>query len=204
EGRPDTIVFFQIPDVRRVLRDIAFWDIYYEHCSYFSPGSLARLFRQNGFSVLNLSTDYDDQYLMIEAKLDQEGGKYFPELEDDLDQLSQDVKYFTTEYPKVLEGWKNYLKDAKQSNKRVVLWGSGSKAVAFLTTLGITDEVAYGVDINPHKHGTYLAGTGHEIVGPEFLREYQPDIVIAMNPIYREEIQRDLDRLGVSAELRTV
>ncbi|NOK63670.1 MAG: methyltransferase domain-containing protein [Chloroflexi bacterium AL-W] len=204
EGRPDTIVFFQIPDVRRVLRDIAFWDIYYEHCSYFSPGSLARLFRQHGFSILDLSTDYDDQYLMIEAKLDQEGGKHFPALEDDLDQLTQDVQYFTTEYPKVLEGWKNYLQDAKQSNKRVVLWGSGSKAVAFLTILGITDEIAYGVDINPHKHGTYLAGTGHEIVGPEFLRGYQPDIVIAMNPVYRQEIQRDLDRMGVSAELRTI
>jgi len=45
----DTIVFFQVPDVMRILRDLAFWDIYYEHCSYFSSGSLARLFRKCGF-----------------------------------------------------------------------------------------------------------------------------------------------------------
>ena len=43
--RRDTIVFFEVPDVGRVLREQAFWDIYYEHCSYFTLGSLARLFR---------------------------------------------------------------------------------------------------------------------------------------------------------------
>ena len=62
----------------------------------------------------------------------------------------------------------------------------------------------YVVDINPYKHGKYLAGTGQRIVAPEFLREYQPHVVIAMNPIYGAEIQRDLDRLGVGAELQAV
>jgi hypothetical protein len=28
------------------LKEVAFWDIYYEHCSYFSPGSLAATFRR--------------------------------------------------------------------------------------------------------------------------------------------------------------
>jgi len=44
-NRTNTLLFFQVPDVTRILRDCAFEDIYYEHCSYFSPGSLARLFR---------------------------------------------------------------------------------------------------------------------------------------------------------------
>ncbi|MEM1271139.1 MAG: class I SAM-dependent methyltransferase, partial [Bacteroidota bacterium] len=65
--RTDTVVFFQIPDTERILRDIAFWDVYYEHCSYFSKASLDYLFRATGFHVLNTWTDYDDQYLMIEA-----------------------------------------------------------------------------------------------------------------------------------------
>ena len=49
-----------------------------------------------------------------------------------------------------------------------------------------------------------MAGTGHEIVAPEFLREYQPDLVVAMNPIYLDEIQADLDELGVGARLVAV
>ena len=41
-------VFFELPDMERVLEHGAFWDIYYEHCTYFTRGSLARLFRETG------------------------------------------------------------------------------------------------------------------------------------------------------------
>ena len=40
----------------------------YEHVSYFSPGSLARLFRATGFEPLVLELEYDDQYILIEAR----------------------------------------------------------------------------------------------------------------------------------------
>ena len=63
-----TVVFFQVPDVTRILSECAFEDIYYEHCSYFSPGSLARLFRKSGFEILDLRSEYDGQYLIIEAR----------------------------------------------------------------------------------------------------------------------------------------
>ena len=78
-----------------------------------------------------------------------------------------------------------------------MLWGGGSKAVAFLTTLGVTNEIAYAVDINPRRSGTFLAGGGQQIVAPEFLRDYRPDVVIIMNPIYRDEIQAALADMGV-------
>jgi hypothetical protein len=83
----------------------------------------------------------------------------------------------------------------------VVLWGSGSKAVGYLTTLGLKDEVAAVIDINPHKHGQYLAGTGHEIVSPDALVHLVPDVVVVMNPIYLDEIQGDLHRRGLFPEL---
>jgi hypothetical protein len=202
--RHDTMVFFQIPEVRRVLRDRGFWDIYYEHCSYFSPGSLARTFRRAGFDVLSLGTEYDDQYLMIEARPSR--GTPTPPLpeEDDLAGVTADVSAFTAEIGPTLERWRALARDLRASGRKAVLWGGGSKAVAFLTTLGVTDDLPYAVDINPYKHGTYLAGNGQKIVGPEFLREYRPDVVIVMNPIYVKEIGRDLDAMGIRAELKPV
>jgi len=65
--RPATLVFFQVPSVERILAECAFEDIYYEHCSYFSKRSLSGLFERCGFRVLNVRTEYDDQYLTIEA-----------------------------------------------------------------------------------------------------------------------------------------
>ena len=80
-----------------------------------------------------------------------------------------------------------------------------SKGVAFLTTLGQSlDDIAYAVDINPIKTGTFMAGTGQEIVAPAFLKAYQPDVVIIMNPVYRDEISRDLQVMGLAPEIRTL
>ncbi|MBT8400620.1 MAG: class I SAM-dependent methyltransferase, partial [Rhodothermia bacterium] len=62
------VVFFQVPNSLTIFRDTAFWDIYYEHCNYFSAGSLGRLFQTNGFRVDRIWTDYHDQYLMVEAR----------------------------------------------------------------------------------------------------------------------------------------
>jgi SAM-dependent methyltransferase len=203
-NRRDTIVFFQIPEVRRILREQAFWDIYYEHCSYFSQGSLARLFRKSGFDVMDLGTEYDDQYLMIEARPGT--GRSSPALdqENDLDELKADVAYFTESLQPTLEKWNRRLSEIRQTGRRVVIWGGGSKGVAFLTKLGVTDEIPYAVDINPYKHGTFMAGTGQEIVGPEFLKRFHPDLVVVMNPIYREEIKADLQKLGLSPEILAI
>jgi hypothetical protein len=58
--------------------------------------------------------------------------------------------------------------------------------------------VQYVVDINPYKHGSFMAGTGQEIVGPQFLTSYKPDLVVVMNPIYMEEIRAEIARVGVT------
>jgi SAM-dependent methyltransferase len=202
--RLGTIVFFQIPEVRRILQERAFWDVYYEHCSYFSKGSLARAFRGSGFDVVELWTDYDDQYLMIEAH--PRTGAPAPPLpeEDDLELLRTDIAGFVAGIEGFLAHWRERLATYRREGKRVVLWGAGSKGVAFLTKLGVTDEIAYAVDINPYKKGTFMAGTGHPIVLPEFLKDYRPEEVIVMNPIYCDEIRNDLANLGLSPQLTPV
>jgi hypothetical protein len=49
-----------------------------------------------------------------------------------------------------------------------------------------------------------MAGTGQKIVAPDFLKEYKPDAVIIMNPIYKKEISENLYRLGLTPEILTV
>jgi len=204
QNKTDTTVFFQVPNVVRILRDIEFCDIYYEHCSYFSPGSLARLFRGNGFDVIDIWEDYEGQYIMLEAKPGiRKESKPLPQ-EDDVTALNKDIEFFTKNVKHRLGNWKLYFQNARENGLRVVLWGGGSKGVAFLTTLNIQDEIEYVVDINPNKHGTFMAGSGQEIIGPEFLKKYKPDVVIVMNPIYCKEINEELERIGVKTELKSI
>ena len=201
----ETVVFFQVPDFRRILQEIAFWDIYYEHCSYFSLGSLSRLFRKSGFEVTDLWRDYGDQYLMIEARSGRDQTRERLQAEDDLDDLTKDLNIFVTNQVQKIQKWRSEINAFMEDGCKVVLWGGGSKAVAFLTTLQIKpNKLQYVVDINPYKSGTYMAGTGQEIVAPNFLIEYKPDVVIMMNPIYHVEIQQDLNKMGVQAKLMPV
>lgn len=203
-GQRDAIVFFEVPDVLRVLRELAFWDIYHEHCAYFSAGSLARLFRSCGFEVLALARDYGDQYLLLEARPGPEPASACHHEACDLEELTQAVAYFRANHAQKLASWRCRLERLRTQGRRTVLWGSGSKAVAFLTTLGVRDEVEYVVDVNPFRHGKYMPGAAQQIVAPECLVTYRPDVVVVMNPLYVEEIRGHLAQLGVRAELITV
>lgn len=150
---------------------------------------------------MELGTEYDDQYLMIEARPGTGSGPSPLPEEDDLEALRQDVAYFTSTLQTTLKRWQKRLSEIKSGGRKAVIWGGGSKGVAFLTKLNIVDEIRYAVDINPHKTGTFMAGTGQEIVAPEFLKTLKPDLVIVMNPIYTTEIAAELARLGVTAEI---
>ncbi|PZF79275.1 class I SAM-dependent methyltransferase [Jiangella anatolica] len=204
--RTDTVVLFELPDVRRVLEEGAFWDVYYEHCSYFSTGSLARLFRRTGFEVLNQWTAYDDQYLIVEARPSTTPAPGTPEaVEGDLDAVGRAADRFAAAHAAMMDRWRERLRHVADGGGRSVIWGSGSKGVAFLAALGADSAlVDAAVDINPFKHGRYMAGSGHRIVAPKELQELRPDLVIAMNSAYLDEIGRDLATMDVATTLEAV
>lgn len=204
-SRRDCIVFFQVPDMMRIFRDSAFWDVYYEHCSYFTAGSLRRLFERCGFEVLETATEYEDQYLTITAKPAEEIPSNARASNSEIDVLLQQAQNFSHRCEETISAWRSDLAGCNAEDQKVVIWGSGSKGVAFLTALGsAADRIEYVVDINPHRQGKFMAGTGQEIVAPELLESYRPDVAIAMNAIYRPEIQKELDRMGLAARLLTV
>lgn len=193
--------FFELPDMERILVERAFWDVYYEHCSYFTRGSLARLFRRAGFEVTRLEKIYDGQYLMLEAVPATTQVAELPPDDDDLARTGAQVAAFETGIRDQLARLRGAVEGWRRNGRKVVIWGSGSKATGYLTTLGLREEVAAVVDINPHKHGKFVAGTGHEIVGPEHLPALRPDVVVVMNPVYVEEIGAELRRLGLAPEI---
>ena len=203
--RPDTVMLFELPDVQRVLDEVAFWDVYYEHCSYFSLGSLGRLFRQTGFEVVELSLEYDDQYLLIGARPSTVPAAGEPLAEEgDLQKLRDGVAHFRTGYDKLVADWRTRLESLRANDGTAVIWGSGSKGVSFISNLNLSSEVAAAVDINPHKWGKFMVGSNHEIVSPDKLKEIDPELVVVMNPIYLDEIGADLNELGLAPELKAL
>lgn len=197
----ETINFFEVPDTTRILKEVAFWDIYYEHCSYFTLGSLARLFRLNNFEIEYLSKDYFNQYLLIDSKPTKQLSEKYFDSEETVKTTSKNVLDFSVNSSKKIEKWKTILNTIKEEKKKAIIWGSGSKCVGFMTTLNMVNEVNYIIDINPLRHGKFVSGVGKQIMPPEFLRKYNPDVVIIMNPVYITEIKRDLNNMGITPEI---
>jgi len=195
------ILFFEIPSIVRILQIQAFWDIFYEHCTYLSPGSLARLFRMTGFEVLDMYLEYDNQYLFIEAKPVVGSSEKIHPLEESIEELKQMTINFVQKISIQLQEWRDRLLTFKREEKKVVIWGGGSKSVGFLTQFDDIGVIEHVVDINPHMRGNYIPGIGKQYVGPDFLKEYKPDAVIIMNSVYIEEIEKMLNEMGLNPEL---
>lgn len=200
KGDKKVTVFFETPDVKRVLAEGAFWDIYYEHCSYFTEGTHARLFRQEGFEVTDSALGYDDQYILQYAI---PAGRHDAARlrEDEHQELTGLAKAFPDKVRGVQNRWRDLVLSHHDAGRRVVLWGGGSKCVSFITTLGLDSEIDFVVDINPYKQSKYLVGTGHLVAEPGALKERPADLIIVMNPIYVNEIRKTLADLGLSPEV---
>lgn len=213
-GEQQSVVFFEVPNALWTLRRGGIWDVIYEHCSYYSPSSLAHLFRRHGFRVLAVNEVFGGQFLTIEAT--PAGGEQAADAAgdnghtpdgraaigaEDLLALTADARAFAANYAAKRDEWRARLRALAAAGQRGVVWGAGSKGVTFLNATGAGEEIVAVVDINPRKQGKYVAGTGQRIVAPADLPALRPDFVIIMNANYRAEIGEMLAEAGVMAEI---
>ena len=206
---PEVRLGFEVPDARRILAEGAFWDVYYEHASYFTAGALARAFAFAGFDVLDVRREYGEQYLILEAAPAAGQGPSgrpapLPPAADDLAETAALVAGFREEARARIAGWRAAFAAWAGQGRRVALWGSGSKAVGFLTTVGDPGIVACVVDINPARQGRFMPGCAMPIVAPAQLAAHRPDIVLVMNPLYRDEIAAEIRAMRLAPEILTL
>ncbi len=197
----DTVVYFEVPEVLFILRDLSIWDIVYEHCNYFGHESLGDIFVRAGFEIIRLNDYFDDQFLAIEARPCRPGADVkAPRVSENL-QVGARARSFATHFANTKDEWNRKLRELKDAGKKVAIWAAGAKTVSFVNFYGLGDEIDSIVDINPRKQGAFMPGSGHEILSPEALVANPPDTVILMNSKYRDEIAAQLESLGLAPEL---
>ena len=189
-GRREMRLFLQVSNFARTLKHIAFWDIQYRYCSYFSPGTLHRLLCARGFTVSDLFTDFDGEHLMADSRAAGRGatGSLPRQNVETIAELARLVARFAHECREKQALWSNILRRVAGAGNRIAIWGAGSSAASFLTTLAVGDEVSYVVDVSPFRQGKYMPGTGHRIVAPDVMLTTRPDVVIVTNSVVAFEI----------------
>ncbi|MEN9580692.1 MAG: hypothetical protein RJA70_3701 [Pseudomonadota bacterium] len=198
-------LYFEMPNMLYALDNLSLWDVIYEHCSYFTAPSLALVLRRAGFLVNDVRVTYSEQCLTIEATPSDEvlSNELTQAEQASVAEIVRKAQLFGDQAAKRIDDCRAAVETLAQEGARIALWGAGARATSYLNMAGAS-AIQLAVDINPRKHGKFIPGTGQRIVAPEELRQFQPDVVMLMNPVYKAEIESSLAELGVSARVQVV
>ncbi|WP_310830500.1 class I SAM-dependent methyltransferase [Paenibacillus pedocola] len=197
---PHAKVFFETPCVEWIFKNKVMFDIFYEHCSYFSKSSLTKAFELAGFEVVNIEHIFNDQYLWLEARIAETEERPYNE-----PQPTNHSHITSIGFAKYELDWKKNVTDklSRYCKKgKIAIWGAGAKGVTFLNLI---DPDRYYIncviDVNPNKVGNFVPGTGHEIIGVSDLGNEGISTIIVMNPNYFGENKLILEKLHLDIEL---
>lgn len=197
-GSTDAAIYIEVPNASHTLRQCFVWDIIYEHPSYFTSCSLANAMEMSGWRVDRVYEAFSGQFLCAEARSRRVANAKTTALPDD---TRSEVADFEGKHRRHVEQWRIRLDEWRSAGKKFVVWGAGSKGIMFMNMTGAGAAAVCAVDINPKKHGKFVSGSGCGIVAPSHLESIRPDVVVVANPVYREEIEAALRRMGLAVEM---
>jgi hypothetical protein len=187
--------FIEIPDVDRVLRGGEFQDLFYETCSFYSPGSLAEIWGRAGFTPRPVEHLFGGQYMLSAARYP---GAAADQTQPERPTALRDLRPLRDGF---VAHWRNAVEEAAARGP-VAVWGAAAKGISFCMLVDPDrSRLAVAVDVNPAKQGTFVPVTGHPVVAPDALGELAPRTVVVANPNYAKEVGAELDRLRIPAEV---
>ena len=193
EADPRRVVLFEIPDAERVFVERAFWDIYYEHCNYFTEQTAKSAFVLAGLEVTRAARVYDDQYLIVEGRARSQADltRTLPRQPD----LLTRYREFADDVRVAIDACQTALRHLRQRQRPLILWQGAAKTVGFMSALRDQTVIDGAIDLSPQRQGKYLPGSGLPVYAPEELRRLAPKFVVLMNPVYLGEVRAQIAAL---------
>jgi hypothetical protein len=149
-----------------------------------------------------VDTAFGGQFLWIEAMPSAEAAV---PAEERAPTPHRDARTVARHFEVLVDRWRKRVQQRAREGK-LVLWGAGSKGITFLNMLSLFPGTAidYVVDLNPHKHGRFVPGTGQRVIPPSMLPQLSPDAVLVMNAEYEAEITDALRSMKLGCEVIVV
>lgn len=186
-------VFIETPRLEWILEHKSAWDIFYEHCNYFTEAALGALARNAGFKVFGHYPVFSHQYQLLVLGAEapptspavRSGDGRFVSLE-----LLEEIQHQSI--PRLAS-----LIDHLRNGAPWAIWGAGAKGVCLANRLP-NDSLVRVVDTNAAKQGFFVPGTIVPIVPPLAESFIDLGLIVIANPTYEQEIRRDLQAAGYS------
>jgi hypothetical protein len=196
------VITMEFPHLMRLIADGQFDTIYHEHFSYFSLGTVTRVFEHHGLRIFDVeqlpthggSLRIYGRHVGDETKPVQDSVERLLARERDAGFGSLDTYLsFAQRLPATKRELLRFLIDAKEGGASVAAYGAPAKGTTLLNYCGIgTDFLDYTVDKSPHKQGRFLPGVRVPIHAPDELVRTRPDYVFILPWNLRDEIIEEL------------
>ena len=191
----------EFPHLMRLVAEQQFDTVYHEHFSYFSLGTLSRIFESHGLRIWDVEelpthggslriwaghkngpqemTPAVAALLAAERKVGMQEAAYYHGFQRVADEVKNSFLMFLLEQHRV--------------GRKVAAYGAAAKGNTLLNYAGVKpDLLPYVVDASPHKRGHYLPGSHIPVVSEDRLREDKPDFVLILPWNLRAEITSQL------------
>lgn len=171
-------IYIEVPSFDWIISKNAFWDIFYEHCNYFTTRSLNTMFNKAKTGSL-----FNGQYIYLIGDL--------KDLKDCF--LEREFKFSINRlnFEQELEKYQLMLKN----NPDNIVWGAGAKGSTFVNILDPKRlYIKNVIDINPKKQNKFIAKSAHRIVSPNEVDFSNYLSIYIMNGNYYNEIKSSIKK----------
>jgi hypothetical protein len=182
----------EVPCIDRAIETRRLTDFFYEHPSQFTSLSFRTLMQHAG-EIVELAYGYGQEVVYALVKLG---------VSDEHKQRVLQTNNFFAQTNAIRSAVKAQLDALANSQKTIAIWGGTGKAAAFMHQYGAdAKRFPLVVDSDPEKCGTFVPGTGQEIVFRDVLNKQSIDIVIIPSQWRAGDIVLEMEREGIRPPL---
>jgi hypothetical protein len=188
-GGIEPLMYIEVPCIDRAVETRRVVDFYYEHNSQFTTSSFTRMLQRCGAIIESIGHSYDGEVIFGFLRLGKRIGQVLN---------AQTARSFRAASDRSRTEVARQLDALVARGRRVAIWGGTGKSAAFIHQHG-ADAVRFPlvVDSDPAKAGTFVPGTGQEILFRDALLTRLVDVVIVPPQWRARDIVGEMRRVGI-------
>lgn len=160
-----------VPSLEYILKYDGYYELIKDHIAYYSEETLKFLFQKNGFDIIDCKTVNRDTHSIIVRK-----------------RKKIDVSSWASNYTTLKKELEEYLQHYIINNQKVAVWGASHQGFTIVSSMNLSNKIAYIIDSAPFKQGKYAPASHIPIVDKKhYFREPVSSILI-IAPGYTDEI----------------
>ena len=184
------LAYFEVPCIDNAIKNRRTVDFYYEHSSQFTTNSFVSMLSRASAEIMDIGHGYVGEVVFGFVRLG---------ASDRARDFIQDSRGFLAQAEIGRSTISDQLAELYHSGSRVAIWGGTGKSAAFMCRYGVdAKRFPVVVDSDPAKVGTFVPGTGQEILFRDWLLTHVLDVVVIPPQWRAADIIVEMTKAGIT------